>query len=63
MSDQERKIYVFGDQEIAAPADLTVEQVREVWSEAHPALANADAETDPETGVTTFRVRGGTKGC
>lgn len=60
MSENIKK-YRFGDEEIDAPADLSVEDVREAWMEVHPALGNADILT-AQDGTTEFVVRGGSKG-
>lgn len=61
MSDESVRVYRFGDEEIDAPVDMSIEEVRETWSQVHAALANAEY-TENEDGSVTFTVRGGSKG-
>ena len=35
--------YRFNDEEISAPENLSVEEVRNLWKDIHPALDNAEA--------------------
>jgi hypothetical protein len=59
MADE--RTYRFGDEVITAPTDLDPEEVRNVWQEIHPGLANATMETR-DNGDIDFNVRAGTKG-
>lgn len=61
MADENVRVYRFGDDDIEAPTEMSVDQVREVWSSCHPALVNAEARTE-EDGSVTFVVQGGSKG-
>jgi hypothetical protein len=60
MANGER-IYKFGDEEITAPADMTVEEVRNTWASVHPVLENADV-VEQSDGSIQFVQRAGTKG-
>lgn len=62
MSTEGTRIYRFGDDTIDAPADMSPEEVREVWSEVHAGLQNAEM-IENDDGSVTFRQRGGSKGC
>jgi hypothetical protein len=42
MANGKRIIYRFCDDEITAPANMTVEEVRNTWASIHPVLENAD---------------------
>ena len=55
------KTYKFGDDTITAPSDLSAEEVRDVWKNVHPALANAEI-FEEEDGVVSFRTVSGSKG-
>ncbi len=57
----EFKIYRFMDEEIKAPADMSIEEVKGVWEDCHASIANAEAVENPD-GSITFAVRAGTKG-
>lgn len=59
--DNETRTYRFGTEEVQAPADLSPEQVRELWSDIAPGLENAEIETNDD-GSVDFCVRGGDKG-
>lgn len=61
MENPER-IYRFGDDEITAPADMSVEEVRNTWAQVYPALENADI-VEQADGTIQFVQRAGTKGC
>jgi hypothetical protein len=54
-------IYRFGDDEIEAPASMSIDEVRETWAQSHPAIEDAEEVVD-EDGTVTFVQRGGTKG-
>jgi hypothetical protein len=58
---EESKIYRFMDEEITAPADMDVEEVRRVWEDCHASIANAEVIENPD-GSITFALRGGSKG-
>jgi hypothetical protein len=54
------KTYRFGDDEITAPEEMSVDTVRKIWEDVHPSLANAEfREVD---GAVVFEVKAGTKG-
>jgi hypothetical protein len=51
----------FGDDEIEAAADVSIDDVREAWKEVHPGLENAQA-VRMEDGSVEFYTRAGSKG-
>ena len=55
------KTYQFGEETIAVAADLTVDQVRDIWCAVHPSIRNATA-VQMENGNVRFEVMAGTKG-
>jgi hypothetical protein len=58
---EEFKVYRFMDEEIKAPADMDVEEVRQVWEDCHASIANAEVVENSD-GSITFALRGGNKG-
>jgi len=58
---EEFTIYRFMDEEIKAPADMSVDEVRAVWEDCHAAIANAEVVENPD-GSYTFALRAGSKG-
>lgn len=62
MANEGTRLYRFGDDSIDAPADMNIQEVREIWSEVHSGLENAEA-IENDDGSVTFRQRGGSKGC
>lgn len=57
----EERTYVFGEETITAPIDMTPEQVKSVWMNVHPQLENADI-VENDDGSVSFNVHAGTKG-
>jgi len=55
------RTFRFGEEEIQADSDMSIEQVRKIWEGVHPSLANAQY-TQAEDGSVTFEVRAGSKG-
>lgn len=60
MADETR-LYRFGEEEIKAPADMSIDEVRQVWEDSQPAIANAEVVEESD-GSVTFALRAGTKG-
>ena len=59
MSDDRK--YIFEGEEIFVSADLTPQEVREVWSEVYAGIASAEIRENDDGSITFFR-SGGTKG-
>ena len=55
------KKYWFESHSIDVEEDLAVEEVRDLWAQMQPAVANADPVENTD-GSVTFKVRAGTKG-